>query len=179
MKQFFFISFINLFLFSCSENNDQKAVLHASADTANAESAKPNAVTPKKDTFGKTIKASATLTSDSLTPGKTTAESWRISGFDDPEGFKAFFKKYKTWVAADNVDSIAAHIKFPLRNCKTAASFIKEYSTYFNGKVKRSVAHQDTDKFFANYNGAMTGDGELWFNDINGEYYVIAINNKM
>jgi hypothetical protein len=44
--------------------------------------------------------------------------------------------------------------------------------------VRRSMEQQDTEKFLKNYQGAMIGDGELWFNEIRGNYYLIAINNK-
>ncbi len=176
MKQFLFISFLCIFLFSCGTNNKEKTAEHAAIDSAAIKNL--NIDTTVKDTSWKTIKASAAFPSDSLTPGKTTAESWRISGFDDPEGFKAFFKEYKKWVVEDNVDSISAHIRFPLRNCKSPEIFKKQYGTYFNKKVKQSALQQNADKFFANYNGAMTGDGELWFTDVNGKYFVIAINNE-
>ncbi len=172
MKQFFFFVFFYAYLSGCNQNETKEPQPALSTDVPKADST-------SKDTSWKTVKASATLTSDSLTPGKTTAESWRVAGFNDPEGFKTFFKEFRKWVDADNKDSIAAHIKFPLRNCKSAALFKKNYTTYFNDKVKRSVGKQDMEKFFANYNGAMTGDGELWFNEIDHRYYVIAVNNKM
>ncbi len=176
MKQFLFISFLCFFLFSCGANNNEKTAEHRAIDSATSKNS--NAYTAVKDTSWKTIKASAAFPSDSLTPGQTTADSWRISGFDDPEGFKAFFKEYKKWVAEDNIDSIAAHIRFPLGNCKSPEIFKKQYATYFNNKVKQSALQQNTEKFFVNYNGAMTGDGELWFTDVNGKYFVIAINNE-
>ena len=33
------------------------------------------------------------------------------------------------------------------------------------------------EKFFANYNDAVLGNIELWFNEIKDSYYVIAVNN--
>ncbi len=165
------IAILLCYLFSCTQNNKPSGGSSTQADTAKVPGATNEAL--KKD-----IKAGAVLPSDSLDPGTTTAEQWRISGFDKPDEFKTFFKKFKEWVASDNIDSITAHIRFPLRNCKSADVFKKNYSTYFNDLVKTSVAGQNPDKFFANYNGAMTGNGELWFNEIKGKYYVIAINNK-
>ena len=40
------------------------------------------------------------------------------------------------------------------------------------------VKEIDADRFFTNQNGAMTGNGELWFNEMNGKFVIIAINNK-
>ena len=171
MKQFFAI-IILISLFACNSNNEKNADSSASPDTTKVEKV-------MLDTSGKIIKASAAFTSDSLMKSNTTAGQWKASGFHNPGEFKEFFIQYKTWVAADNVDSITAHIKFPLRNCKSATEFKKDYSEFFNSNVKNAVTKQDPDKFFVNYDGAMAGDGELWFSELDGKYYVVAINNKM
>lgn len=115
---------------------------------------------------------------DTVSSVVTTDEQWSIAGFTNPPSFKQFFNTFKTWVANNNSDSIAAHIQFPLKNCPTAAAFKKDYSNLFNDLVKNSVANQDADRFFTNQNGAMTGNGELWFNEMNGKFVIIAINNK-
>lgn len=115
---------------------------------------------------------------DTLTKEVTTEEQFRVAGFNDPGGFRKFFKIFQNWVVTNNKDSIAAHIQFPLKNSENAAAFKKEYENLFNGQVKSSVAGQDANHFFANYKGLMTGNGEVWFNEINGKYYIIAINNK-
>jgi hypothetical protein len=172
MKLFFTIIILSSGLFACNGNTDNNVKSNASSDSTKVEKAIP-------DTSGKIIKASAAFTSDSLTQSNTTAGQWKVSGFHKPDEFKKFFIQYKTWIAADNVDSITAHIKFPLRNCKSAADFKKNYSEFFNSKVKNAVTNQDPDKFFVNYDGAMAGDGELWFSEFDGKYYVVAINNKM
>ena len=172
MKLFFTIIILSSGLFACDGNNDDNVKSNASSDSTKVEKAIP-------DTTGKIIDASAAFTSDSLTKSNTTEGQWKVSGFHNPGEFKKFFIQYKTWIAADNVDSITAHIKFPLRNCKSAADFKKNYSEFFNSKVKNAVTKQDPDKFFVNYDGAMAGDGELWFSEFDGKYYVVAINNKM
>ncbi len=169
MKYNILIVAISVWLFSCNGNgtNSKKGISNDSILN----------VVGRPDTTKQIIKASAGLPSDSLEPGKTTAESWRVSGFTNPEKFKSFFIQYKKWVADNNIDSIVAHIKFPLRTCASPGVFKKNYSGLFNSRVKQAVAKQDPEKFFANYNGAMVGNGELWFNEIKNNYYVIAVNN--
>ncbi|MFZ1799492.1 MAG: hypothetical protein WAU24_06465 [Chitinophagaceae bacterium] len=115
---------------------------------------------------------------DTLTKEVTTAEQFRVAGFNDPPGFRKFFSTFQNWVATNNTDSIAAHIQFPLKNCSSASAFKKDYKNLFNDQVKSSVAAQDANHFFANQQGLMTGNGEVWFNEINGKYLIIAINNK-
>lgn len=115
---------------------------------------------------------------DTLTKEVTTEEQFRVAGFNDPEGFRKFFKIFQSWVVTNNTDSITAHIQFPLKNCANAIAFKKDYKNLFNAQVKSSVSAQDANHFFANQQGLMTGNGEIWFNEINGKYYIISINNK-
>ena len=172
MKSILIIIAPALLLFACNDNSKTTSVKSNVSDTA----------TSKVDSIrlaNQNVEAAMVGTSDSIMPGKTTAASWKIAGFNDPEGFQKFFRQLKMWVANDDTDSIAAHIRFPIRNCASAVEFKKDYGTLFNKEVKKAVADQDPEKFFANYNGAMAGNGDLWFNEIDGNYYVITINNKM
>ncbi|MBS1731385.1 MAG: hypothetical protein JSS67_11530 [Bacteroidetes bacterium] len=118
------------------------------------------------------------ISSDTIQNVDTSKERFLVAGFNDPAGFREFFHSFQNWVNADNKDSIGAHIQFPLKNCPDIMAFKKDYQNLFNTLVKSSVAHQDPQQFFANQQGVMTGTGEIWFNEINGKYFVIAINNK-
>ena len=118
------------------------------------------------------------ISKDTALNDATTDEQYSIAGFNNPAGFKAFFNTFRGWVVSNNIDSIAAHIQFPLKNCTTVGAFKKDYENLFNAQVKSSVGDQDINHFFANQQGVMTGNGELWFNEINGKYFIIAINNK-
>lgn len=159
-------------LFSCNENNKSTDTVQANVDSS----------VTKIDSsayLNQDIAAAAVGTSDSMMPGTPTPESWKIAGFNDPAGFKTFFKEFRKWVAGNNIDSIAAHTRFPLRNCSSATEFKNKYSSLFNAEVRKAVANQDAEKFFANYNGVMAANGDLWFSEINNNYYIITINDKM
>jgi len=168
MKKILLIFPTLILFFACNQNNTRN-----NANKIKVENNKFADTTSP----GQKVEAAVVGTSDSLMPGKTTDESWKIAGFTNPSSFKEFFREFKGWVANDNIDSITAHIKFPLRICPSAEDFKKNYSNFFNSQVKKSVEQQDPDRFFANYSGAMTGNGELWFYEIKGKYYVITINN--
>jgi hypothetical protein len=170
MKYVFFA--LATLIISCNNNDHANSMAGMTVDSASSTSDSARQLTQE-------VNAAMVGTSDSLMLGQTTDEAWKIAGFTDPNCFKSFFKEFKNWVARDNVDSIAAHIKFPLRNCASASDFRKNYDTLFNTAVKKSVAGQDPEKFFANYNGAMVGKGDLWFSQVNNNFYVVTINNKM
>jgi len=169
MKKIVLIVPALMLLFACNQNR--------TGNNANKTKVESNNLVDTLPSSTQKVEAAVIGTSDSIMPGKTTDESWRIAGFTNPASFKEFFKDFKGWVANDNIDSIIAHVKFPLRICASAENFKKNYSTFFNSQVKKSVEHQDPDKFFANYSGAMIGSGEIWFYEIQGKYYVITINN--
>ncbi|GAA0562513.1 hypothetical protein [Chitinophaga japonensis] len=116
---------------------------------------------------------------DTVFEDGTVPSSWADAGFDDPAGFKHFLLRFKEWVRTDNVDSVAAYIDFPIRGYQTAAQFKGQYATVFDEQMKEMVARQRLDRVFRNYQGAMLGEGQLWFADQEGKgYRIIAINKE-
>lgn len=160
--RFLFAASFILFVSSCTDVGKKANDISDTAGRASAPQVDNTKVIPE----------------DTLTQEVTTAEQFRVAGFNDPAGFRRFFHIFQNWVATNNADSIAAHIQFPLKNCASAPAFKKDYKNLFNDQVKSSVAAQDANHFFANQQGLMTGNGDVWFNEINGKYLIIAINNK-
>jgi hypothetical protein len=118
------------------------------------------------------IKAQDTLFEDGSKPS-----SWYDAGFNDPVAFKQFIIQFKKWVRTDNTSEIAAHIRFPLKKVKTADEFKKQYAQIFTQQHKDAVAKQRLDRIFRNVDGAMLGDGLIWFVPSDKKYSIIAINN--
>lgn len=113
---------------------------------------------------------------DTLFEDGSIPSTWANAGFDDPADFKRFMARFKDWVEKDNVDSITAHVDFPLKKYKTAAVFKEKYPQIFDAKLKEVVAKQRLDRIFRNQNGAMIGDGQIWFGSGDKGYRVIGIN---
>ncbi|MCO4293271.1 hypothetical protein NF867_10380 [Solitalea sp. MAHUQ-68] len=122
--------------------------------------------------YAKEIAAQDTLFEDGSIP-----TSWGAAGFSDPVKFKRFIISFKEWVKNDQVDSISAHVKYPLGRIKNVDDFKKNYSTLFDGLLKKAIADQHLDQIFRNQQGAMMGSGAIWFIESNGNYYISAINN--
>lgn len=114
---------------------------------------------------------------DTLFEDGSTPSSWSNAGFDNPADFKEFLLSFKDWVKKDQVDSITAYIRFPLKNYKTPDAFKKAYPKVFDDSLKKVIETQRLDRIFRNYQGAMLGNGEIWFSVIQKEgYKIIAIN---
>jgi len=83
-----------------------------------------------------------------------------------------FLKSLQTAVANDDAASVAKLSRFPLRvnlpNKKTlqAQQFITQYPKLITAKVKTAVLAQTAETLFRNSNGAMIGNGEIWFSGI-------------
>ncbi len=109
---------------------------------------------------------------------------WRFSGINDPLQFKQFLKYLKVLVKNNNRNEIARFIDYPVlqakrttRNIKNENDFVNNYDKLFNEKVKSALENQKLNQIFRNYQGAMVGGGQLWFEETpDGEFKVIAIN---
>lgn len=126
---------------------------------------------PPANPYEAEIKAQDTLFEDGSIPS-----SWENAGFDRPEEFKRFLITFKEWVKTDQVDSITAHIRFPLKKYKTADAFRQKYPEIFDASLKAVVDTQRLDRISRNYQGAMLCNGEIWFSAFPEGYKIIAIN---
>ena len=115
---------------------------------------------------------------DSLFEDGSIPTTWANAGFDNPAGFKNFITQFKDWVKNDNVDSIAAHISFPIKPAKTEAVFKEKYTSIFDTNIKNAVANQRLDRIFRNADGAMIGNGQIWFTVGKSNYMITAINKE-
>jgi len=103
------------------------------------------------------------------------------------EPYRAFFAQLQKAVAADDRQAVAAMVEYPIeatiggRNVKIrdAKHFVTNYGKVITPKVKDAVIRQRYEDLFANWQGVMIGDGEVWFSGIDGKNTVkiITINN--
>ena len=139
---------------------------------------------PASDTSAKTTPAtsselsSSEIPDDSVFADGSKPSSWQDAGFTNPANFKKFLQKLQSWVADGNKDSVASVIAYPLRNpkVKDKATFIAKYDDYITANVKKALKEQNLKQVFRNSQGAMIGDGKLWFNETKDGYRIIAIN---
>ncbi|XSG82578.1 MAG: hypothetical protein ACPW61_02020 [Methyloligella sp. ZOD6] len=107
--------------------------------------------------------------------------------FGDHAPYQAFFEKLKTAVAADDKETVAAMVDYPFQariddraiKIKDRKHFVSDYETVITPEVKQAVAQQTYGTLFANWQGVMIGDGEIWFSGIgdDNKIKIIAIND--
>lgn len=171
-KQFLFLSLILLMAACNSQTTTTDDKLNTDTMPQAATTAEPAQATTKEDFDVAQISAQDTLFEDGSRP-----TSWANAGFDDPTRFKEFLVQFKEWVKTDDIDKIAAHIRFPIAKAKNAAEFKQRYAQIFSQQVKDAVASQRLDRIFRNAEGAMLGDGAIWFIPSGNSYVIRAINN--
>lgn len=113
----------------------------------------------------------------------SSSTKWATAGITDPNQLKIFIKFLRFWVDKRNIDSIAAHIEYPLShpNIQTPQDFINNYHRYFDSKVINALRNQKLPQIYRNNKGARIGNGELWIKNISTgnieEFKITAINN--
>lgn len=98
-----------------------------------------------------------------------------------------FLEALKAAVAADDRPGVAALVDYPLKTrmggkavtVKDAAHFVAGYDKIMTDKVKKAIGRQTYTQLFANWQGVMIGDGEVWFAplDNSDKIRITAINN--
>lgn len=119
------------------------------------------------------------LKDDSVFNEGSIPVSWENAGVTDPLRFKKFIRQLQIWVSENQVDSISAHINYPVRNpgIKDSREFKLNYSEYFSEGVKTALAEQKLNQIFRTQEGVMIGQGQIWLIEKNSNVFISAINN--
>jgi len=96
-----------------------------------------------------------------------------ISGTSDEE-LSRFVHSLRSAISSNDAQQVASLVSFPVpvhlasgkRVTLARASFLKEFASILTPCVKAAVLQQDLATIFANSNGWMFGNGELWASGI-------------
>lgn len=102
--------------------------------------------------------------------------------FGDHTRYHTFFDNLKKAVAAGDKAAVAAVIEYPFQvriggkslKIRDAAHFIADYDQVITAKVKHALQGQTYETLFANWQGVMVGEGEIWFSGV-GDADVIKV----
>jgi hypothetical protein len=183
MKKIFIIGGIIFSLTACQNK---------STTTVGAE--KDSTTIPDKDgtdveldTIPATASENVELTAEELKDDKVFSDgseptTWENAGINDPTALKIFIKKLQNWVSADQRDSVAAAIDYPLMNNKTISDskiFLSKYDQLMTAEVVNALKTQKLNQLFRNSQGVMIGN--IWVSDVSGDgsgnFKIISINN--
>ena len=100
----------------------------------------------------------------------------------------AFLQRLKSAVRTDDRQTAAALVSYPLRVYSgsrqrrifsTRTFLLVHFDVVFTRKVQQAILAQVPSCLFANSQGIMIGDGEVWFNKTpEGTYAITSINAK-
>jgi hypothetical protein len=111
-------------------------------------------------------------------------------------GDKTFYEQIKKAILANDFDSFAAAVSYPIElyfagerrlqpksaRIRTKAELKKYKSAILGEPLKNAVRNQSSNSLFKNWQGIMVGNGELWFDQVrpdgqtNFTYKITAIN---
>lgn len=132
--------------------------------------------------------ASIALGASAVAQAQTAAEvdSTLDTLFGSHAPFADFLGALQRAVAADDRQAVAAMVDYPFHariagkaaSIKDASHFVDAYYHIVTAKVKHAIAEQRYAKLFANWQGVMIGDGEVWFSLVGkpGAVRITAIN---
>lgn len=171
MKKYLVLISVLGLLASCGENkkgNEEKVVVEDTIQAAivsNSPAETPPSLAPEE------------LKDDSVFVNGSIPTSWENAGFSDEKGFKLFLKQVQLWVMDNDKEKLASIITYPLKNIKDQQQLIEKYDSVFTKRVKMSFATLHFNQIFRNSQGAMIGDGNVWFRQDGKDFKIIAINN--
>jgi hypothetical protein len=109
-----------------------------------------------------------------------------LQGADFAQKSRAFLSELQNAVKSEDKAKVAAMVSYPLlvihgsrkTHIKTKAEFLNQYEAIFDAHVRQAIARQSAKCLFGNYQGAMIGDGEVWFREQqNGTMRVVTVNS--
>ncbi|WP_443747146.1 hypothetical protein [Asticcacaulis solisilvae] len=127
--------------------------------------------------------ALAAPTAQAATCDDTTVFDQR--GKSDEVHAIAFLNLLRTRLRADDAPGVAALVRYPISASErghtvkitTRTKFIRHYHAIFTERFKQVVYTQPDHCMFANDQGVMIGNGEIWFDaDRHGRYRILTIN---
>ncbi|AYG68802.1 MULTISPECIES: hypothetical protein [unclassified Rhizobium] len=91
--------------------------------------------------------------------------------FGEHQAYADFFTKLKSAIGSADKATVAGLVSYPFSaringkavKIKDAKHFTTDYDQVITAKVKDAVAKQKYETLFANAQGVMIGDGEIWF----------------
>lgn len=94
--------------------------------------------------------------------------------FGDHQQYGPFFDRLKQAVASGDKPTVATMVDYPFQariggkavKIRDASHFVADYDQIVTAKVKQALAKQDYANLFANWQGVMVGDGEIWFAEV-------------
>ena len=116
---------------------------------------------------------------------KAVTERLAVAGIEDPQATKDFIAKMREAASAGDKETIASLVRYPfttydagepIDTYETASDLLANYEQVVTPDVIEAMAAARYADLFANYQGAMIGNGAVWFSQFGDEIEITAIN---
>jgi hypothetical protein len=114
-----------------------------------------------------------------------TDEQLHIAGFDKADEVRQFLQRLQRAQAKGDSEAIVTFVRFPFtryshgkvqKRYKSKAELLTDFDLVFTAMVLDGIRAARFETLFLNYQGAMIGDGEVWFDKRAGEIAIKAVN---
>jgi hypothetical protein len=115
------------------------------------------------------------------------AQRLAIAGIKNPQAAKAFIAQMNTAATNDDRQAIAELLHYPfttyeagnpIKTYRAPAELLADFEQVVTPTVLTAMAQATYDDLFANYKGAMIGNGEVWFGQFDEGIKILAINSQ-
>lgn len=113
---------------------------------------------------------------------------YQVAGIDDADEFDETYELLRAALSENDKDTFADYIAYPINviingkktEIKNKEVFLKNFDDIMTEDMKNVFLNQKLEDFFVNYQGIMVGNGQFWFNQLEGtkhKFSIYAINN--
>lgn len=104
----------------------------------------------------------------------------------DTQRAEQFLLTLRAAVHANDRKQVAAMVQYPVRvnlpngthrQLRTPQQFLAQYDFLFDSNTRDAIDRQVPQCMFARDQGAMIGDGQIWFQDGNGKFLIWSFNH--
>jgi hypothetical protein len=108
-----------------------------------------------------------------------------MAGIDSPKDARNFHEHLKAAARNKDNDALAALVHYPLAMYdngkvvhiyRSRKALLKNFSATFTPKVLKAIEDAKYETLFVRDQGAMIGDGEIWFVGWDGQVLIKTIN---
>lgn len=129
---------------------------------------------------------SSNQTNETASIEKTDQSRFYVAGIDNEKAVSDFLDTIKQAVANDNREKISSLINYPMniydggeliKTYPDSASVLENYDLIFSDQVKSELAKATFDTLFVTQEGIMIGQGQIWFNEFDGNMKIMVVQN--
>jgi hypothetical protein len=112
-----------------------------------------------------------------------TDKQLHLAGFDNADEVREFLQRLQQAEAKGDREAIVTFVRFPFtrysqvkKRYKSKAELLTDFDKVFTAKVLDAIRAGRFETLFLNYQGAMIGDGEVWFDKRAGKIAIKTVN---